>query len=228
MVLPSLGGDSSVITEALDNGTFDLRFVSGLPQLAKSVLELKPALLLLEIDAWRKQTRDLLYELGNLKSAQPFRRVILSEAATVDDRVSALELGADDFLVKPISSRELLARLHAVLRADTTFAVEEDIKSLGSLCLYRELMEVSIGSDRKRLSPTEFNLLSYFMDHPGQVLSRDRLLENVWIPWEIEDRRVVDVYVLRLREKIEESSSHPRRLITRRGEGYLLIDPTTN
>jgi DNA-binding response OmpR family regulator len=228
MVLPSPASGSSVITEALGNGAFDLRFVLDPPQLAKSVLELKPALLLLEIDSWRKQTRDLLCELGNLKSTQSFRRVILSEVATVDDRVSALELGADDFLVKPISSRELLARLQAVLRADTSFVVEEDIRSFGSLSLYKGLMEVSIGNDRKKLSLTEFNLLSYFMDHPGEVLSRDRLLENVWIPWEIDDRRVVDVYVLRLRQKIEESSAHPSRLITRRGEGYLLIDPTAN
>jgi len=228
IVLPCRGGDSSIITQALGNEAFDLRFVSDPPLLVKSVLELKPILLLLEIDCWRKQTCDLLRELGNLKSTQPFRRVVLSEVATVDDRVSALELGADDFLVKPISSRELLARLQAVLRADTSFAVEEDTRSFGSLSLYRGLMEVSIGNDRKKLSLTEFNLLSYFMDHPGQVLSRDRLLENVWIPWEIEDRRVVDVYVLRLRQKIEESSAHPSRLITRRGEGYLLIDPTAN
>jgi two-component system response regulator VicR len=225
MVLSYLGSGSSVIREALDNGIFDLRFVSDTPRLGKSVLELKPALLLLEIDSWTKQTRELLYELGNLKSSQPFRKVILSEVATVDDRVTALELGADDFLVKPISSRELLVRLLAVLRADTSFAVDEAVKSLGSLCLYIELMEATIGTGRKKLSPTEFNLLSYFMDHPGQVLSRDRLLENVWIPWEIEDRRVVDVYVLRLREKIEENPSQPSRLITRRGEGYSLVDP---
>jgi two-component system response regulator VicR len=228
MVLPGQGSDSSVVREALGNGDFDLKFVSDLSRMSKAVLELKPALLLMEIDSWQKQTKDLLCELGNLKSTQPFRKGILSGAATVDDRVSALELGADDFLVNPISSRELLARLQAVLRARTSVAVEEDIRSLGSLHLYSGLMEVSIGTDRKKLSPTEFHLLSYFMDHPGQVLSRDRLLENVWIPWEIEDRRVVDVYVLRLREKIEESSSHPTRLITRRGEGYLLIDPKTN
>src|ERR1700734_1781356 len=140
VVFTSPGDGSSVITEALGNGAFDLRFVLDSPQLAKSVLELKPALLLLEIDCWRKQTRDLLCELGNLKSTQSFRRVILSEIATVDDRVSALELGADDFLVKPISSRELLARLQAVLRADTSFAVEEDIRSFGSLSLYKGLM----------------------------------------------------------------------------------------
>jgi len=131
IVLSDPAGDASVITEALDNGTFDLRFVSDLPQLAKSVLELKPALFLLKIDSWRKQTRELLYQLGNLKSTQPFRRVILAEAATVDDRVSALELGADDFLVKPISSRELVARLQAVLRSDISFAAEEEVRSFG-------------------------------------------------------------------------------------------------
>jgi DNA-binding response OmpR family regulator len=224
MVLPGPGGDSSVISEALDNGTFDLKFVSDMSRVSKLVLELKPALLLLEIDSWRKQTKELLYELGNLKGTQPFRRVILSEA-TVDDRVSALELGADDFLVKPISTRELLARLQAVLRSSSNVVFEEEVQSVGTLCLYRELMEVSAGAERKKLSRTEFNLLAYFMEFRGHVLSRDRLLKNVWIPWEIEDPRVVDVYVYRLREKIEEDPSHPTRLITRRGEGYSLIDP---
>jgi two-component system, OmpR family, phosphate regulon response regulator PhoB len=191
----------------LGNGTFDVKFVLDPPQLAKLLLEFKPALLLLEIESWTQQTSHLLCKFRDLKNTQSFRRVILSEAATVDDRVSALEFGADDFLAKPISPRELLARLQAVLRADTSFAVEEDIRSFGSLSLYPRIMEVSIGNDRKKLSLTEFNLLSYFKDHPGQVLSRDRLLENVWIPWEIEDCRVMDVYVLRLRQKLEKELS---------------------
>jgi hypothetical protein len=78
MVLPGQGGDSSVVREALGKGDFELKFVSDLSRMSKAVLELKPALLLMEIDSWQKQTKDLLCELGNLKSTQPFRKVILS------------------------------------------------------------------------------------------------------------------------------------------------------
>jgi DNA-binding response OmpR family regulator len=86
-------------------------------------------------------------------------------------------------------------------------------------------MEISLGAERKKLSPKEFNLLAHLMNSPGRVFSREELLESVWIPWEIEDRRIVDVYIWRLREKIEDDLSQPRRLLTRRGEGYSLVDP---
>jgi DNA-binding response OmpR family regulator len=216
---------SSAVSEVLANGDFDPRFVSDISRVVKLLLEQRPNLLLLDIPSWQKPIEELLWELGNLKSTQSIRKVILSAAAKVEDKIAALDLGADDFLVKPISSRELLARLDAVLRAHPTLPVEEDMQSLGTLCLYRDAMEVSVGAERTKLSPTEFNLLVYLMDHPGRVFSREQLLENVWIPWEIADRRVVDVYVWRLREKIEEDPSQPRRLLTRRREGYSLVDP---
>ena len=117
--------------------------------------------------------------------------------------------------------------MHATLRASEKLQIPEDIQSLGCMHLYRESMEVSISERRTRLSPREFNLLAYMMDHAGQVLSRMDLLENLWFPVEeLQEHRVVDVYVMRLREKIEEDPSQPRRLLTRRGEGYCLVDPS--
>jgi two-component system, OmpR family, response regulator VicR len=216
---------SPVIGEALDEAAFELMFLSGFSDVITSVLEFKPALILFDITCWEKALKDPLTELMNLKSGRSARKVILSEAAGLDDKVNALELGADDFLLKPISSRELLVRLSAALRSYMPPFEEDDVKMLGDLALYSEAKEISIGKERKKLSPKEFDLLCFLMDHPGQVFSREELLENVWIPWEIEDRRVVDVYIWRLREKIETDPSKPRILLTRRGHGYSLVAP---
>jgi DNA-binding response OmpR family regulator len=226
MVIQNSGEFSAVIGEALRGGDFDLRLVSDFSHVVKLALEQKPVLLVLDIPSWHKPAEKLLWELGSLKSARSIRKVILCGTGGVDDKVSALDLGADDFLIQPISSRELRARLEAVLRVCRIPQMEEDVQTLGTLSLYRDVMEVSVGERRTKLSPTEFNLLAYFMDHPRHVASREELLENIWVPCkDIEDRRVVDVYVWRLREKIEEDPSQPRRLLTRRREGYALVDP---
>ncbi len=219
---------ASVIEEALDNSAFDLKFQIGISGIAASVWGFRPILLLIEIDSWEKAIEDSLSELSSFPMFQSVRKIILSERAGPEDAVSALDSGADDFLLKPISSRELLIRIKAVLRSHTTGTAEEHVQTLGALSLFHEEMEVRIGSERKKLSPTEFNLLSYLMDHPGRVFNREELLENAWVPWEIEDRRVVDVYIWRLREKIEEDPRRPQRLLTRRGEGYSLVDPETH
>jgi DNA-binding response OmpR family regulator len=218
---------SPVVREALDSVAFDLKWLSGLSDVVASVQEHKPALVLFEISRWQKPMEQLFLELMNLKSARLTRKVILSDSGGVDDKVTALESGADDFLLQPISPRELLVRLAATLRAQAVVFPEEDIQTLGMLSLYRDVMEISVGggAERKKLSPKEFSLLGYLMDNPGHVFSREDLLESIWVPWEVDDRRVVDVYIWRLREKIEEDPSRPRWLLTRRGQGYFLVDP---
>ena len=214
---------SPIVSEALDKEDFELIPLSGLSDVVTSVLELKPALVLFEIVCWQKSLENLFSELTNLKSGRSARKIILSDSARLDDKVRALDLGADDFLLKPISSRELLVRINAVLRSHMPVYLEDKVQTLGELSLFREAMEISVGKERKKLSPKEFDLLSCLMDHPGQVFSREELIESVWIPWEIEDRRVVDVYIWRLREKIEADPSNPHWLITRRGRGYSLV-----
>lgn len=219
---------ATVVEETLDNGAFDLRFHFGCAGIVASVLEHKPILVLFEITCWGKAIQDSLSELAAFAGFRSIRKIILSDQAESEDAVSALDSGADDFLLKPISSRELLVRVNAVLRSHAIDAEEEHVQTLGTLSLFREAMEVCVGAERKKLSPTEFNLLSYLMDHPGRVFNREELLENAWVPWEIDDRRVVDVYIWRLREKIEEDPSRPQRLLTRRGQGYFLIDPESS
>jgi two-component system, OmpR family, phosphate regulon response regulator PhoB len=155
---------SPVIREALDGGAFDLKWLSGLSDVIASVREHKPALVLFEISRWQKPMELLLIELMNLKNARLTRKVILSDSGGVDDKVTALESGADDFLLKPISPRELLVRLAATLRAQAVAFPEEDIQTLGALSLYRDVVEISVGAggERKKLSPKEFTCLGTF------------------------------------------------------------------
>jgi two-component system, OmpR family, response regulator VicR len=213
-----------VIREAFDNTSFELRCKVGLSDIVATVLELKPSLVLFDIARWEKAIQDSLSELMSLHGSRSSRKIVFADSAEMDEKVSALLSGADDFLLKPISARELFVRVGAVLRSHTTDTVEEDVQTLGTLSLFRESMEICVGSEKKKLSQTEFNLLSYLMDHPGRVFNREELLEKAWVPWKIEDRRVVDVYIHRLREKIEEDPSCPQWLLTRRGQGYFLID----
>ena len=154
------------------------------------------------------------------------RKIILSSTGGTNEMVAALELGADAFLTKPISARELEARMAAALRAQRTRDAEEGLQTVGTLGLDREAMELSIEGAHIVLTSREFHLLAYLMDHAGEVLDRQELLQNVWHPdGAIEDPRVVDVFVCRLRDKIEADPSNPKILLTRRGEGYSLVNP---
>jgi DNA-binding response OmpR family regulator len=149
------------------------------------------------------------------------------------DRVVGLEVGADDYLTKPFSMRELLARVKALLRRvrlireelatvapATEPAVALQVLVFGSLVLDLSRHEIRLNDQPLALKPKEYELLVYFAQHRGIVLSRDHILENVW-GWDYTgDSRTVDVHIRWLREKIELDPSIPTRLITVRGAGY--------
>jgi DNA-binding response OmpR family regulator len=148
------------------------------------------------------------------------------------DRVVGLEVGADDYMTKPFSMRELLARVKAMLRR--VRLIREEIKSetdaqqssptqtlvFGSLALDLTRREVRVNERVLNLKPKEFELLVFLAQHNGQVLSREFILERVWGWNYIGDSRTVDVHVRWLREKIEEDASNPARILTVRGAGY--------
>jgi DNA-binding response OmpR family regulator len=144
------------------------------------------------------------------------------------DRVIGLEMGADDYLTKPFSMREFLARVKALLRrmrlireemdSDTTMIKES--MQFGNLTLDLTRREVLLNGKPLALKPKEFDLLLFLARHRGQVLSRDMILERVW-GWEFSGgSRTVDVHVRWLREKIENDPSNPTRIVTVRGAGY--------
>ncbi|HEY4398922.1 MAG TPA: response regulator YycF [Lactobacillaceae bacterium] len=146
------------------------------------------------------------------------------------DKVLGLEMGADDYVTKPFSNRELLARVKANLRRqksitpatnDGEAANEEDI-TLGDLTIHPQAYMVSKRGEDIELTHREFELLHYLARHLGQVMTREHLLQQVWGYDYFGDVRTVDVTVRRLREKIEDNPSHPDWLATRRGVGYYL------
>lgn len=147
------------------------------------------------------------------------------------DKVLGLELGADDYVTKPFSNRELIARVKANLRrqgaAASSREEENDNNELevGDLTIHPDAYIVSKRGEKIELTHREFELLHYLAKHLGQVMTREHLLQTVWGYDYFGDVRTVDVTVRRLREKIEDSPSHPSWLITRRGVGYYLRNP---
>lgn len=144
------------------------------------------------------------------------------------DKVLGLELGADDYVTKPFSNRELVARVKANLRRQSSndngqVADNEhkDIK-IGDLVIHPEAYTVTKRGENIELTHREFELLHYLAQHIGQVMTREHLLQTVWGYDYFGDVRTVDVTVRRLREKVEDNPSHPIWLITRRGVGYYL------
>ncbi len=149
------------------------------------------------------------------------------------DKVLGLELGADDYVTKPFSNRELVARVKANLRREATAQApaEEDkntdIKG-GDITIHPEAYTVTKRGENINLTHREFELLHYLAQHIGQVINREHLLQTVWGYDYFGDVRTVDVTVRRLREKIEDNPSQPQWLITRRGVGYYLANPDQN
>ena len=150
--------------------------------------------------------------------------IMLTAKNEVADRVQGLETGADDYLTKPFSPRELIARANAVLRRTSGKAAPERIIELGSLRIDRERYSVSKGDAVLSLSATEFSILLYLVERRGRVFSREQLLDAVWRDDAFVEPRTVDVHIRRLRMHIEDDPSRPLLVKTRRGIGYYVDD----
>src|SRR6266568_5525302 len=136
------------------------------------------------------------------------------------DRVLGLEIGADDYVVKPFSPRELVARVKAVLRRQERAGEKREVVEAAGLRVDALTQEVNVRGRPVELSTLEFKLLHFLASHPRQIFSRDRLLDEVWGRDRFVTPRTVDVHIRRLREKIETHAEKPRYLQTVRGSGY--------
>lgn len=157
--------------------------------------------------------------------------IMLTAKDSEIDKVLGLELGADDYVTKPFSNRELIARVKANLRRNALRDAAQDGENtvneivIGELIIHQDAYIISKRGEEIELTHREFELLHYLAKHIGQVMTREHLLETVWGYDYFGDVRTVDVTIRRLREKIEDIPSHPTYIVTRRGVGYFLKNP---
>ncbi|MGX7104956.1 response regulator YycF [Globicatella sanguinis] len=157
--------------------------------------------------------------------------IMLTAKDSEIDKVLGLELGADDYVTKPFSNRELVARVKANLRRHSAREQSDNAAGnaneivVGDLIVHQDAYIISKRGEEIELTHREFELLHYLAKHIGQVMTREHLLETVWGYDYFGDVRTVDVTIRRLREKIEDAPSHPVYIVTRRGVGYFLKNP---
>jgi DNA-binding response OmpR family regulator len=147
--------------------------------------------------------------------------IVLSALGDEIDKVLLLEIGADDYVVKPFGTRELLARIRALLRRTTPDA--SAALSFSDVEVDLDQRVVRRASDEVRMTRAEFNLLAFFLQNPGRALSRDVILNSVWGYESFPNTRTVDAHVVRLRQKLERDPETPRHFLTMHGVGYRFL-----
>ena len=153
--------------------------------------------------------------------------IMVTAKDEVVDRIIGLEIGADDYVTKPYSYRELLARIRAVLRRRSSALAEEEVNDevveVGGITVWVDRHEVTVDGEEVAMPLREFELLEYLARNADRVLTRGQLMDRVWGAGYVGDSKTLDVHVKRLRSKIEVDPSSPSRLVTVRGLGYKLV-----
>jgi two-component system alkaline phosphatase synthesis response regulator PhoP len=179
-----------------------------------------PALLILDIMLPGMSGFEVAKKLRDEGRALPI--ILLTARSEENDRVLGLELGADDYVTKPFSVRELLARVRSILRRTRPGGAKRaPLYQFGDVTVDFKRQAVKKGGRPVELSAREFRILSYFIDHAGEMLSREQLLNDIWGYGAFPTTRTVDNHILRLRKKIEDEPDSPRYILTQRGAGYL-------
>jgi DNA-binding response OmpR family regulator len=214
-----------LICHNLQAAGFEVRsFVSGGSVIAEAVREM-PSLLLLDVMLPGADGFELCRQVRQtpILSATPV--IFLTAKSAEADRLKGLELGGDDYITKPFSPRELVARVRSVLRGVRKTPSLPEVLRLGGLEIDASSMTVQVEGRGILTTVREFRLLEYLATHRGRVLTRDQLLDAVWKETPFVTPRSIDVYVRRLREKIESDPRHPIYLKTIRGIGYRFETP---
>ena len=213
---------SRLVQYHLEKAGFAVRvFATGRALLAEAEAT-RPSLFLLDVMVPDGSGFDVCQRVRQRAALSSVPIIFLTARAGENDRVKGLELGGDDYITKPFATRELVARVRAVLRRTerTTEAEEEQVLEIGALSINSGAMQLRVHGELIPVTSTEFRLLDYLARHPGRMFSRDQLLDAVWGDARFVTPRSVDVYVRRLREKIEDDPEAPRYLKTMRGAGY--------
>jgi DNA-binding response OmpR family regulator len=178
-----------------------------------------PSLFILDIMLPGRDGLELCRQIRHIPSLAATPVIFLTAKSREADRILGLELGADDYITKPFSPRELMARVRAVLRRFERPISQARVK-IGDLEIDPGAMTLTVRGNRVATTATEFRLLDYFVRHIGRVITRGQLLNSIWRDTAYVTSRSVDVYVRRIREKIESDPQNPHYLKTLRGVGY--------
>jgi two-component system alkaline phosphatase synthesis response regulator PhoP len=191
--------------------------VTGLERALKD----SPDLIVLDVMMPRMSGLDVCKQLKAQRPAVPI--IMLTARGQEIDKVVGLELGADDYVTKPFSVRELMARVKAVLRRSSTTAPLQETYRFSDVEVNVRSNEVRRNGELIDLSSKEFALLAYFIAHPVETLSRDRLLDAVWGYENYPSTRTVDTHIVHLRQKLEPNPEEPRFILTVHGSGYKFV-----
>ncbi len=186
-----------------------------------SALTHSPDLVILDVMMPKLSGLDVCKQLKSKRPSLPI--ILLTARGQEVDKVVGLELGADDYVTKPFSIRELLARVKAVLRRAHVLPTDQERVSFHDVEVNLRNHEVRRNGQAIPFSTKEFELLKYFLCHPGESLSRDRLLDEVWGYNNYPTTRTVDAHMLRLRQKLEPKPEEPRFFLTIHGVGYKFV-----
>lgn len=218
---------SDIISFNLENEGYAIEKAYDGEQALEVFEKSQPDLVILDLMLPKMDGLEVCREIRK-QSAVPV--IMLTAKDSEIDKVLGLELGADDYVTKPFSNRELIARVKANLRRNLVKEPEpQEVNKneivVGDLVIHQGAYIISKHGEEIELTHREFELLHYLARHIGQVMTREHLLETVWDYDYFGDVRTVDVTIRRLREKIEDIPSHPTYIVTRRGVGYLLKNP---
>jgi DNA-binding response OmpR family regulator len=216
--------EPNMVAGLRDNFEFEgyqvLTAPDGVAGLERALSE-SPDIVILDVMMPRMSGLDVCKQLKAKKPSMPI--IMLTARGQEVDKVVGLELGADDYVTKPFSIRELLARVKAVLRRAGTIPKTGEKFAFGEVEVNLRSCQVSRKGKALEFSSKEFELLKYFLNHPGETLSRDRLLEDVWGYDRFPTTRTVDAHIVRLRQKVEPKPEDPRFILTVHGTGYKFV-----
>lgn len=208
-----------VVDYALSEAGYEVHLAQDGPGAEFMFEQVHPDLVILDVMLPGKSGLDIARDL---RASSDVPIIMLSARGDEVDRILGLEFGADDYVTKPFSPRELVSRVKAILRRVEIAPADKACIEVADLCIDTLSRQVKLSGQAVHLTTSEYGILLHLARHPGQAFSRQEILEALWDESPIGDERAIDVHIHNIREKIEEDHKNPTYLLTVRGYGYRL------
>jgi len=220
LIVEDESGIRQLIKDALDDLDYEIVMCNNAMNAKTQIKKRIPDLAIIDWMMPQISGVELVKSLRRDQSTSHLPVIMLTARSSEDDTIEGLDAGADDYITKPFSPKELRSRVQAALRRTARFAQVEHLQH-GVITIDTNAMRVSVGDTEVTLGQTEFKLLQFFLNHPDRVFSREQLLDNVWGVNAFVEERTVDVHILRLRKALK-SHGVEKIIDTVRGAGYRL------